>query len=55
MLVGKELDYIETLIENDFRTDIKKRIISYSKKYNVPQDIIANIFIDYDSMRSEYQ
>ncbi|HHT9130086.1 MAG TPA: hypothetical protein ACFYEC_04380 [Candidatus Brocadiaceae bacterium] len=33
--------------------DIKKKIIEYSEKYSIPQDIIANIFIDYYAMHKK--
>ena len=34
-------------------SDIKKKIIGYSEKYSIPQDIIASIFIDYYALHKK--
>jgi len=31
--------------------ELRKRIKNYSKQYNIPPIVIANIFIDYETMR----
>lgn len=67
MLVGgmssRELslltDNIESIIKHLEKmasgTWIKEKISEYSKKYNISQDVIASIFIDYHSMYDKYE
>ena len=56
MLVGEmSLTDVEVLLGKGSGTVTKEKIIKYSKKYNISQDVIASIFIDYYSMHDEHE
>ena len=61
MLVGGmslgEMSLTDAIVflEKASGTRIKEKISEYSKKYNISQDVIASIFIDYYSMHDEHE
>lgn len=47
---------IKSILEKEASgTRIKEKISEYSEKYNISQDVIASIFIDYHSMHDEHE